>query len=324
MLLLLLSHRCLLSCEDSKEPYAKADCSWLMNSTARPEVEKPLNIGHTRTCNCPSNHINCLSAKEWIQHQIAVWEFYYEARDVRDKTIHPATFPIALPAKCIGLFTHKGELVLDPFVGVGTTLVAAKDLGRNAVGFDLKTDYVKFSNERLTGSQDDQTRQVAICDDAKSIPEYLEEQTVALSVTSPPYANLLNRQRRNKSMRGDIRKDEHYLEVQQYSDDPRDLGTMDAKTYAKTLGGVFRGVLPLLRPKAHCVINITDYWWEGRRVPAHVYVIEALQEVGYELRNIVIWDRRNIVNRAGIFGWPNNYITLSTTFEYIVDFWKPE
>src|SRR2546422_5371223 len=49
-------------------------------------------------------------------------------------------------------------------------------------------------------------------------------------------------------------------------------------------------------------------------------LIEALRSVGYELRNIVIWDRTNIVNRIGIFGWPSNYITMGTTFEYLLDF----
>ena len=98
---------------------------------------KKLNINHKRTCNCGKTHINCLNPKEWLKNQIALWEFFYETRDVRDREIHPAVFPIALPKKCIELFTHKGELVLDPFAGVGTTLVAAKDVGRNAVGFDL-------------------------------------------------------------------------------------------------------------------------------------------------------------------------------------------
>lgn len=41
------------------------------------------------------------------------------------------------------------------------------------------------------------------------------------------------------------------------------------------------------------------------------------------LRNVMIWDRRNLVNGVGIFGWPNNFIKLGTTFEYILDFWKP-
>ncbi len=258
-----------------------------------------------------------------MQNQIAVWEFYYEKRDIRNKKVHPAVFPIALPKKCIELFTHQGELIIDPFVGSGTTLLAAKDTGRNAVGFDLKQEYVDLSNKRVQPPKKDNGTQLAICDEAHNVKEYLELETVSLCITSPPYANLLNRKRRNKSMRGDLRKDEHYLDIQQYSDDPRDLGTMDVKKYAETLGTIFEGILPLLRHRGHCVINITDYWWEGQRVPAHVYVIEALQNVGFELRNTIIWDRRNLVNKAGIFGWPSNYITLSTTFEYLLHFWKP-
>ena len=287
-------------------------------------TKKPIDIGFERTCDCPPNHINCLTAKEWIQHQIAVWEFYYEKRDIRDRKIHPAAFPIALPARCINLFSHRGELVLDPFVGTGTTLVAAQDLGRNAVGFDLKREYVNVANKRVEKGKKDDTRQLAFCEEAHDIPKYLEEGTVSLVVTSPPYANLLNRRRRNKSKRGNLRKDEHYLTVQQYSADPRDLGTMDVHVYAETIGRIFEGIRPLLKTRGHCVINVSDYWWENRRVPAHVYVFEALEQAGYELRNTIIWDRRNIVNRAGIFGWPSNYITLTTTFEYILHFWNPE
>jgi DNA modification methylase len=285
---------------------------------------KKLTIAHTRTCDCPTNKINCLTAKEWIQNQVAIWEFYYTGRDVRDKKIHPAVFPIGLPAKCIQLFTHRGELVLDPFVGIGTTLLAAQDTNRNAAGFDLKEEYIAYSKKRLEeGRLAGSAKQLAVWDDARNVPEYLREETVALTVTSPPYANMLNRPRKNKSIRGNLRENEHYLKVQQYSNDPRDLGTMDAKTYAATLGQIYEGILPLLRPKAHCVINLTDLWWENKRVLVHVYVIEALQKVGYELRNIIIWDRRKLVNKVGIFGWPSNYITLGTTFEYILDFWKP-
>lgn len=299
------------------------------------EVTKPLKIGYERTCNCPSNHINCLTAKQWIQSQVAIWEFFYEKRDIRDKNIHPAVFPIGLPKKTIELFTHQGELVLDPFVGVGTTLLAALDLNRNAVGFDLKEEYVKFSNNRVaqakldTWSEGDpkSTLQIAVRDDAHNIPEYLEPETVSLAVTSPPYANMLNRPRLNKSIRGDLRQNSHYLKIQQYSSDPRDLGTMEPKKYAQVLGEIYRRILPLLRPKAHSVINVTDLWWQegkyGKRVPIHVFVIDEMEKAGYELRNIIIWDRRNLVNKVGIFGWPNNYITLGTTFEYILDFWRP-
>jgi len=83
---------------------------------------KSLRIDCGRTCKCPQNHINCLPAKEWLKCQLGVWQFTYEGRDIRDKKLHPATFPIALARKVIDLFTHKGELVLDPFAGSGTTL----------------------------------------------------------------------------------------------------------------------------------------------------------------------------------------------------------
>jgi DNA modification methylase len=178
-----------------------------------------ISIAHEKSCECPKNHINCLTAKEWVKNQVAIWEFFYEKRDIRDKNIHPAVFPIALPARCIELFTHKGELVLDPFAGIGTTLLAAQDLERNAVGFDLKKEYVEFGKKRLQQRRLSDTQQFLICGDAHSISNYLEEETVALCVTSPPYANMLNKPRRNKSLRGDMRNNGYYLQVQQYSKD---------------------------------------------------------------------------------------------------------
>lgn len=68
---------------------------------------------------------------------------------------------------------------------------------------------------------------------------------------------------------------------------------------------------------------MTDLWVDDRRLTLHVDLIAALRAVGYELRNVIIWDRTNIVNKAGIFGWPSNYITMGTTFEYLLDFWRP-
>lgn len=286
---------------------------------------KKIGIGHTRICDCKPNRLNCLTAKEWLKCQLGVWQFNYEGRDIRNKRIHPATFPIAMAAKVIRLFTHKGELVLDPFVGSGTTLVAARDLDRNAVGFDLKEEYIQLCRERLAQTTlFGETKQIAVCDDARNIPEYLDPETVSLIFTSPPYANLLNRMRLNKSRRGDLRENEQYLKVEQYSQDPRDLGTLALAEYAQAMQDIFKKLLPLLRPKAHCVINVPDMWWGNQRITIHIAVVEALREVGYELRNTIIWDRTNIVNRVGIFGWPSNYITMGTTFEFLLDFWRPK
>jgi len=293
-----------------------------MTITITTPNRKKLDIGYQRTCNCEPTHINCMPPKEWLKSQLGVWQFRYETRDIRDKKIHPATFPISLAKKVIELFTHEGELVIDPFVGSGTTLVAAKDTNRNAVGFDLKEEYIDLCRKRLAqASFLGQSKQMAIQDDARYIPEYLEPGTVSLIWTSPPYANLLNRVRKNKSRR--VRNNDQLGKIEQYSQDPRDLGTMPLDEYTNTMGEIYESLLPLLRPKGHCVINVPDMWWENERITIHIALVEELRRRGYELRNIIIWDRTNVVNRIGIFGWPSNYITMGVTFEYLLDFWRP-
>jgi DNA modification methylase len=283
---------------------------------------KILDIGYNKTCNCKGNKINCLTAKEWLKSQIGVWQFYYEKRDIRDKSLHPATFPLSLSKKIIQLFTHEGELVIDPFVGSGTTLLSAQDTNRNAVGFDLKESYIKLSEKRLgVNNLFNKSKQLAIQDDARNIPNYFKNETVKLIWTSPPYSNLLNRKRKNKSRRK--RKNEQFEKVEQYSQDERDLGTYGLKKYTQEMGNIFEKLLPLLVEKGHCVINVPDMWWNNRRITLHISLVEELRKRGYELRNIIIWDRTNIVNGIGIFGWPSNYITMGTTFEYLLHFWKP-
>ncbi|MDE0183994.1 MAG: DNA methyltransferase [Candidatus Poribacteria bacterium] len=283
---------------------------------------RKLNLNTERKCACKPNNLNCMTAKEWLKCQLGVWQFRYESRDIRDKNVHPATFPISLAQKVIELFTHEGELVLDPFVGSGTTLVAADDLNRTSVGFDLKEDYIGLCKERLAPqSLLNASHPVAIHDDAIKINEYLSNDSLSLIFTSPPYANLLNRKRKNKSRRH--RKNEQLDKIEQYSQDPRDLGTFELERYTSAMGDIFENLLPILKPKAHCVINVPDMWWENQRITIHVSLIEELRKRGYELRNIIIWDRTNIVNRIGIFGWPSNYITMGVTFEYLLDFWRP-
>jgi DNA modification methylase len=263
-----------------------------------------------------------MTAKDWLKSQLGVWQFFYETRDIRNKNLHPATFPIALAKKVIELFTHKGEMVLDPFVGSGTTLVAAQDTDRNAVGFDLQQKYIDLCKSRLVQTTlFSNAKQLAVQDDARDIPQYLNPESVSLIFTSPPYANLLNRERKNKSRR--FRNNEQLGRVEQYSQDPRDLGTMSIEEYSAVMGEIFQSLLPLLRPKAHCVINVPDMWWENKRITIHIALVEELRKRGYELRNIIIWDRTNVVNRIGIFGWPSNYITMGVTFEYLLDFWRP-
>ncbi len=62
---------------------------------------------------------------------------------------HPAPFPIELPQKFINLYSYKDDLILDPFLGSGTTSVAAKQLNRNYVGYEINKEYIDIANKRL-------------------------------------------------------------------------------------------------------------------------------------------------------------------------------
>jgi len=65
---------------------------------------------------------------------------------------HPAPFPIELPHRCIQLFTFKGDTVLDPFAGSGSTCLAARIDGRHFVGYEINPDYCHLAESRLAAS----------------------------------------------------------------------------------------------------------------------------------------------------------------------------
>jgi modification methylase len=62
---------------------------------------------------------------------------------------HPAPFPVALPERLIQLYTYEGDVVLDPFMGAGSTAIAAVQSGRRYVGYETDPAYVALANQRI-------------------------------------------------------------------------------------------------------------------------------------------------------------------------------
>jgi site-specific DNA-methyltransferase (adenine-specific) len=88
-----------------------------------------------------------LSTDEFLEATLDVWEIPSESAQ---RIGHPAPFPVALPERLIHLYTFEGDLVLDPFMGSGTTLVAAARTGRRGVGYELDPTYVDIARQRLS------------------------------------------------------------------------------------------------------------------------------------------------------------------------------
>ena len=90
---------------------------------------------------------NDLATDEFMELTLDMWDIPPESAQ---RVNHPAPFPVELPEKLINLFTYKDDLVLDPFMGSGSTLVASERLGRRYVGYDLDPAYVDIARERVT------------------------------------------------------------------------------------------------------------------------------------------------------------------------------
>ncbi|MEN2975379.1 MAG: site-specific DNA-methyltransferase [Candidatus Caldarchaeales archaeon] len=87
-----------------------------------------------------------IARDEFIEFTKSVWKFPPESAS---RVGHPAPFPVELPYRCIQLYTFKGDVILDPFVGVGTTCIAAIISGRHFIGIDADPKYVERARKRI-------------------------------------------------------------------------------------------------------------------------------------------------------------------------------
>ena len=87
-----------------------------------------------------------IEKEEFMESTLSIWNI----NPARAKKIgHPAPFPVELPQKFINLYSYKDDLILDPFIGSGTTAIAAKNLKRNFVGYEIEKEYIDIANNRL-------------------------------------------------------------------------------------------------------------------------------------------------------------------------------
>ena len=83
---------------------------------------------------------------EFMESTLSIWNIPPEKAK---KIGHPAPFPVELPKKFINLYSFKDDLILDPFIGSGTTAVASNLLQRNYIGYEINKSYVEIANNRL-------------------------------------------------------------------------------------------------------------------------------------------------------------------------------
>lgn len=259
---------------------------------------------------------NELDGKTWMQDSISIWSDLRKTRAERDLR-HPALFPLALASRLIEIFTnHRDRLVLDPFAGVGTTLVAAQRLHKCGIGLELNPHYIATARSRFTQRTMFDTNQGAAIlhwGSALDVLKYVVPGSVDLVVTSPPYWDILmeNRTADGKEQRA-------------YGAAVADLGKIaDYREFLHQLTAVFQQVFLAMRPGAYCCVVVMDLRKKNRFYPLHSDVAGFMLELGFLYDDLIIWDRRHEYNNLRPLGYPAVF-RVNKVHEFIVIFQKPK
>jgi DNA modification methylase len=230
----------------------------------------------------PRNKLNDLTAKEWIPETVSVWRqrgLGAGHPDAQIERLHPAPFSFTDVSRLIRFFTKSGQVVLDPFLGIGSTLKAAALEGRRGIGIELNAAFAGLSRERLDkeleASLFPYPDQQVIEGDARLVLPTLAADSVDLVVTSPPYWQILHK----KDHKVKQEREANGLATRYSEDDPRDLGNIESyEAFLKELTGIFAECGRVLRPKQYLAAIVGDFRDGGRYRMFHADLASELEE----------------------------------------------
>lgn len=255
-----------------------------------------------------------LDGKTWTRFSVSIWnDLKKDSEEI--KMGHPAMFPVQLISRLLKMYSFKGDTVLDPFLGSGSTLVACRREGRKGIGFDINDAYINLAKKRLKQNTllEQSAQQIVIKDDANNILKHVKENSVDFCVTSPPYWDIL-RQKRTAD----------YKEERPYSDSIEDLGNIpDYNDFIASLKKIFSNVFKALKKGKRCIIILMDIRKGPVFYPFHIDMIKSMNKIGFILDDIIIWDRRSEYNNIRPLGYPYVF-RINKIHEYLLIFQKPD
>lgn len=267
-----------------------------------------------------SNKLNHLTGKEWTR-SIKSW-FIFDAiqSDIKEeKEItqkaglnsedHPATYSPTMMSEFISFFTKEGDLVLDPFNGIGSTLVGCDRTGRKGIGVELNEKYFEITKLR--------TKQKVIHGSSEKIGDLLKSNKIKdinFCISSPPYWNILQRST------GSFEKKRlgKNLDIK-YSDKDIDIGNIDSyEEFINRLAEIYFQVYDFLVPQAYLVVIVKNVKKSGKNYPLAWDLAKKLTEK-YAFKDEKIWCQ----DKVGLapFGYPFAY-TSNIVHHYCLVFRK--
>ncbi len=261
---------------------------------------------------------NQLDGKTWTRYSISIWSDIYKTPE-EAALGHPAIFPIALVSRLIEMFTSQQDrVILDPFAGVGSTVLAAQRLGKHGIGLELVPQFVQVAQMRCAPTGDPQTHvgvgggSTIYTADARQLLAYVAEGSVDLVITSPPYWDVLSQKRTAD-----------YRAIRDYGEEEADLGKIsDYRAFLAQLRTVFTHVYQAMRAGAYCCVVVMDLRKKEKFYPFHSDLADFMQEIGFIYDDLIIWDRRHEYNNMRPLGYPFVF-RVNKAHEFILIFQKP-
>jgi len=234
------------------------------------------------------NKLNELSGREWIKFTKSWFIHRPEARGDR-KIRHPASFPESMVKEFVSFFTRKGELVVDPFVGTGSTLVAALETGRSGIGFEIVKKYADIARGRVKDSltqnavrgtpESGSSWTRIVTGDSSKLSKAWREKGFPLAdycITSPPYWNQLRKSHMRQKGRAEKGLDTTY------SDNPHEIGNIeDYNDFLRALKRTFDEVHKVMKPKGYLTIITNNVFSDGRMFPLAFDTVSTLAAEPY-------------------------------------------
>lgn len=269
------------------------------------------------------NTLNDLTGKEWLFFTNSVWitGFSPTAKEnvgLKYRKIHPSPKPPALMCDIIKFFTKSDGKILDPFCGVGGTLLGAALAGgtRTAVGIELEEKYIEAYNKVCENEGIE--KKTMLHDNSMNMMKHKEvsEETFDLILADPPYSDMMGKKRTGQ--RKKLYNDDS---ATPYTDKEVDLGNMEEDDFYKALRKIMKLCFDRLKPNGYMVVFCKDFQPEpGNPHLLHADIIKELTKIkGLEYRGMRIWHDQAM--SLFPFGYPYSF-TMNQLHQYILVFRK--
>lgn len=253
------------------------------------------------------NKLNDLSGSEWIYFLNSVEVTHYSTKGVEGfahhlRSKHPSPKPPQLMKKFVDFFTKEGQIVFDPFMGVGGTLIACSLSNRKGIGIDLSKEYIDIYKKVC--KELSITEQTTIVGNSLELDKLLPKKTkFDFILTDPPYGEMLSKKRT-----GQRKKKIGLAVATPFTNQETDLGNMTREIFLESLKKVIEKSVKYLKPKGYIAIFVKDLQPKGNLDNMlHYSVAKKLLEISnLSFRGYKIW--YDATQKLYPFGYPHAFV----------------